>query len=94
MAAADLIQRLPVALSASARRGRVGCLDVAAARLLGARIDRLLVTLPWQAVPWLGDLAEQAVTSGPPSPHGPASLRAVPRVAGSDGVRGGARRQR
>ncbi|MEU2542837.1 SpoIIE family protein phosphatase [Streptomyces iakyrus] len=53
LAAADLVQRLPVGTLGLDLEGRVTYLNAAAARLLGRSVERLLGTLPWQAVPWL-----------------------------------------
>ncbi|MFC8918677.1 SpoIIE family protein phosphatase [Streptomyces sp. NPDC057116] len=55
LAAADLVQRLPVGALSLDLEGRITYLNDAAARLLGGSADRLLGTLPWQAVPWLDD---------------------------------------
>ncbi|EFL29622.1 magnesium or manganese-dependent protein phosphatase [Streptomyces viridochromogenes DSM 40736] len=53
LAAADLVQRLPIGTLSLDLEGRITYLNAAAARLLGRRAERLLGTLPWQAVPWL-----------------------------------------
>ncbi|MFF1446202.1 SpoIIE family protein phosphatase [Streptomyces sp. NPDC058295] len=55
LAAADLLQRMPVGALSFDLQGRITYLNDAAARLLGRRTDRLLGTLPWQSVPWLDD---------------------------------------
>ncbi|MGW7281975.1 SpoIIE family protein phosphatase [Streptomyces sp. NPDC054844] len=55
LAALDLVQRLPVGALSLDLEGRVTYLNEAAARLLGRPADRLLGTMPWQAVPWLDD---------------------------------------
>ncbi|MFD9436600.1 SpoIIE family protein phosphatase [Streptomyces sp. NPDC060002] len=55
LAAADLLQRMPVGALSFDLQGRITYLNDAAARLLGRRADRLLGTLPWQSVPWLDD---------------------------------------
>ncbi|MET9762707.1 SpoIIE family protein phosphatase [Streptomyces sp. NPDC006372] len=53
LAAADLVQRLPIGTLSLDLEGRITYLNAAAARLLGRTAERLLGTLPWQAVPWL-----------------------------------------
>ncbi|MFH9010989.1 SpoIIE family protein phosphatase [Streptomyces sp. NPDC017943] len=53
LAAADLVQRLPLGTLGLDLEGRITYVNDAAARLLGLRPERLLGTLPWQAVPWL-----------------------------------------
>ncbi|MET7305178.1 SpoIIE family protein phosphatase [Embleya sp. NPDC005575] len=53
LAAADLLQRLPVGALSFDLQGRITYLNDAAARLLGRSVDSLLGTPPWQAVPWL-----------------------------------------
>ncbi|MFI8192030.1 SpoIIE family protein phosphatase [Streptomyces sp. NPDC085946] len=53
LAAADLVQRLPVGALGLDLEGRITYLNEAGARLLGGSAERLLGTLPWQAVPWL-----------------------------------------
>ncbi|WP_432118818.1 SpoIIE family protein phosphatase [Streptomyces sp. bgisy032] len=53
LAADDLLQRLPVGTVSLDLEGRITYLNPAAARLLGRTPERLLGTLPWQAVPWL-----------------------------------------
>ncbi|MDX2752469.1 PAS domain-containing protein, partial [Streptomyces scabiei] len=55
LAAADLLQRMPVGALGFDLQGRITFLNDAAAQLLGRRADRLLGTLPWQSVPWLDD---------------------------------------
>ncbi|MFE7762489.1 SpoIIE family protein phosphatase [Streptomyces sp. NPDC057438] len=55
LAAADLLQRMPVGALGFDLQGRITYLNDAAAQLLGRRADRLLGTLPWQSVPWLDD---------------------------------------
>ncbi|MFE6594680.1 SpoIIE family protein phosphatase [Streptomyces sp. NPDC057781] len=55
LAAVDLVQRLPVGALSLDLEGRVTYLNDAAAQLLGRPADRLLGTMPWQAVPWLDD---------------------------------------
>ncbi|MEU5771343.1 SpoIIE family protein phosphatase [Streptomyces asoensis] len=55
LAAADLLQRLPVGALGFDLQGRITYLNDAAARLLGRKAERLLGTLPWQSVPWLDD---------------------------------------
>ncbi|MFC8869326.1 SpoIIE family protein phosphatase [Streptomyces sp. NPDC057148] len=55
VAAVDLVQRLPVGALSLDLEGRVAYLNDAAAQLLGRPSDRLLGTMPWQAVPWLDD---------------------------------------
>ncbi|MGW0365755.1 SpoIIE family protein phosphatase [Streptomyces sp. NPDC002990] len=55
LAAADLLQRLPMGALSLDLEGRITYLNDAAALLLGGSADRLLGTLPWQAVPWLDD---------------------------------------
>lgn len=55
IAAADLVQRLPVGALGLDLEGRVTYLNDAAARLLGRERDRLLGNLPRQAVPWPAD---------------------------------------
>ncbi|MFF0885546.1 SpoIIE family protein phosphatase [Streptomyces sp. NPDC003456] len=53
LAAADLVQRLPIGALGLDLEGRITYVNDAAARLLGLGPERLLGTLPWQAVPWL-----------------------------------------
>ncbi|MFE9623576.1 SpoIIE family protein phosphatase [Streptomyces sp. NPDC006527] len=53
LAAADLVQRLPVGALSLDLEGRITYLNDAAARLLGSTVDRLMGTVPWQALPWL-----------------------------------------
>lgn len=53
VAAADLVQRLPIGTLGLDLEGRVTYVNEAAARLLGLRPERLLGTVPWQTVPWL-----------------------------------------
>ncbi|GAA3502760.1 SpoIIE family protein phosphatase [Streptomyces prasinosporus] len=55
LAAADLVQRLPIGALSLDLEGRITYLNDAAARILGHKAERLLGTLPWQAVPWLDD---------------------------------------
>ncbi|MDG9700836.1 SpoIIE family protein phosphatase [Streptomyces sp. DH37] len=55
LAAADLVERLPVGTVALNLEGRVTYLNTAAAELLGSSTDRLLGTVPWQSLPWLDD---------------------------------------
>ncbi|MYS83984.1 SpoIIE family protein phosphatase [Streptomyces sp. SID5474] len=53
LAAADLLQRLPLGALGFDLQGRITYLNDAAARLLGRSAESLLGTLPWQTVPWL-----------------------------------------
>ncbi|MFJ8584342.1 SpoIIE family protein phosphatase [Streptomyces sp. NPDC093595] len=53
LAAADLIERLPVGTMALDLEGRVTYLNTAALDLLGRSTGQLLGTLPWQSLPWL-----------------------------------------
>jgi PAS domain-containing protein len=55
LAAADLVQRLPIGALSLDLEVRITYLNDAAARLLGRKAERLLGTLPWQTVPWLDD---------------------------------------
>ncbi|MEU6884952.1 SpoIIE family protein phosphatase [Streptomyces viridosporus] len=55
LAAADLVQRLPLGALSLDLEGRITYLNDAAVRLLGRSAERLLGTLPWQALPWLDD---------------------------------------
>ncbi|MGK5499113.1 SpoIIE family protein phosphatase [Streptomyces sp. URMC 125] len=55
LAAADLVERLPVGAIALDLEGRVTYANSASADLLGCSTDHLLGTLPWQSLPWLDD---------------------------------------
>ncbi|GAB2600619.1 SpoIIE family protein phosphatase [Streptomyces capparidis] len=55
LAAADLVERLPVGAVSLDLEGRVTFLNTAAATLLGRGADQLMGTLPWQSLPWLDD---------------------------------------
>ncbi|MEU1125102.1 SpoIIE family protein phosphatase [Streptomyces sp. NPDC005899] len=55
LAAADLLQRLPVGALSLDLQGRITYLNEAAARMLGRGSDSLMGTLPWQSVAWLDD---------------------------------------
>ncbi|MFD8227466.1 SpoIIE family protein phosphatase [Streptomyces massasporeus] len=59
LAAADLLQRLPLGALSLDLEGRITHLNAAAARLLGRSAERLLGTLPWQSVPWLDNPAHE-----------------------------------
>ncbi|OXS30894.1 SpoIIE family protein phosphatase [Streptomyces sp. XY006] len=59
LAAADLLQRLPLGALSLDLEGRVTHLNAAAAQLLGRSAERLLGTLPWQSVPWLDHPAHE-----------------------------------
>lgn len=53
LAAADLVERLPVGTMALDLEGRVTYVNTAAADLLDRSTGRLLGTLPWRSLPWL-----------------------------------------
>ncbi|WP_234335023.1 SpoIIE family protein phosphatase [Streptomyces sp. NRRL S-118] len=53
LAAADLVERLPVGTMALDLEGRVTYVNTAALDLLGRSAGQLLGTLPWQSLPWM-----------------------------------------
>ncbi|WP_406411843.1 SpoIIE family protein phosphatase [Streptomyces sp. NBC_01614] len=57
LAAADLVERLPLGTLALDLGGRITYVNTAAARLLGRPAKQLLGTEPWQALPWLDNIA-------------------------------------
>ncbi|WP_319213563.1 SpoIIE family protein phosphatase [Streptomyces sp. ME02-8801-2C] len=71
LAAADLVERLPLGTVALDLEGRITFTNAAAAELLGSAAAQLLGTQPWQSLPWLDNLAfmdtyRTAVTSREP----------------------------
>ncbi|NUP16700.1 MAG: SpoIIE family protein phosphatase [Streptomyces sp.] len=57
LAAADLVERLPLGTLALDLEGRVTFVNSAAATLLDRPAEQLLATLPWRSLPWLDDAA-------------------------------------
>ncbi|AEW98600.1 SpoIIE family protein phosphatase [Streptantibioticus cattleyicolor] len=55
LAAADLLERLPLGAIALDLEGRVTFVNAAAAGLLGSSPGQLLGTQPWHSLPWLDD---------------------------------------
>ncbi|MEV3987643.1 SpoIIE family protein phosphatase [Streptomyces sp. NPDC049837] len=53
LAAADLVERLPIGTMALDLEGRVTYVNTAAVDLLGRTAEQLLGTPPWQTLPWL-----------------------------------------
>ncbi|SPF06356.1 SpoIIE family protein phosphatase [Streptomyces sp. MA5143a] len=53
LAAADLVNRLPLGTLALDLEGRITFVNAAAATLLDRPAEQLLATLPWQSLPWL-----------------------------------------
>jgi PAS domain-containing protein len=56
LAAADLVERLPLGTLALDLGGRITYVNTAAAGLLGRPAERLLGTQPWQSLPWLDNI--------------------------------------
>ncbi|MEV1065597.1 SpoIIE family protein phosphatase [Streptomyces sp. NPDC050263] len=57
LAAADLLERLPLGTLALDLGGRITYVNAAAAGLLGRPAEQLLGTQPWQSLPWLDNIA-------------------------------------
>ncbi|MGW0712267.1 SpoIIE family protein phosphatase [Streptomyces sp. NPDC002643] len=57
LAAADLVERLPVGTLALDPGGGVTFANSAAGRLLGLPVEQLMGTRPWESLPWLDNLA-------------------------------------
>ncbi|MFC4503654.1 MULTISPECIES: SpoIIE family protein phosphatase [Streptomyces] len=56
LAAADLVERLPLGILALDLGGRITFVNTAAAGLLGIPAEQLLGTQPWQSLPWLDNI--------------------------------------
>jgi PAS domain-containing protein len=56
VAAADLVERLPLGTLALDLGGRITFVNTAAADLLGRPAEQLLGTRPWQSLPWLDNI--------------------------------------